>query len=651
MSELINPFEDSTFESTNNGLFIDDFERNLLVKALNQTKLDKTELIKPKQIREIVPIEKWLEDEFYSGADAIRIYPYWKDVLCKLFAEDSNYTECVLSGSIGTGKSTVSVYGMLRKLYEMSCYENISGLYNLMKTSMIAIMYFSVTRTQAELTGYGQMKAIYDSIPYFRQYFPRNERMESMMVMPERTLVLSGSDTSHAIGMNLIGSILDEANFHQGESTNANVGSQQQSSKVSDMYASLVARGRSRFMFGGKNHSLSFLVSSATHASSFTEKRIQLAQEDKSILVACPKIWEVKPDGTYSDKRFYVFTGNDSLDPKVIESESDMDEVKESLHMSIHNDSVEEGAKKVKELHPDAIVAVPTDFRQDFSNDLFKSLQDLAGVSTSPTGVLFSSRPTYNKCIDSVCEHPFTKEVFTISTKSKLRLEDYLKKDFRFVDPHKPHYIHVDQSKSGDCTGLGMVHLDSFIVDEFGYKQPVLFTDFKLRIAPPRKPAEISITKVRQFFTYLREYMHINIRTISYDQYASDEALQVLQEEGFNAKYQSVDRTDKAYLNACNLLYEQRIKDYNYEPFNEEWFFLMHDTSKRKVDHVNGRKKDVSDGWVGAIQNCINDLPDIGEISDDESEAEDYSLTMEEDLEEEEWDLEDLVGDSYGYDY
>ena len=625
-----------------NSIFVDDFEKDLIIKALKQTEKDKTDLIKPRQIREIVPIERWLEDSFYSGPDAMRIYPYWKDVLCELFKKDSNYSEVIFSGSIGTGKSTISIYAMLRKLYEMSCYENVAGLYNLMRTSMIAIIYFSVSRTQAELTGYGQMKSIFDSIPYFRKYFNRNEKVNSMIVLPERMLVLSGSDTSHAIGMNLIGSILDEANFHQGETTNANAGSMQSYSKVADMYASLVARGRSRFMFGGKNNSLSCLVSSATHASSFTEKRIQIAKNDptNSTLVACPKLWEVKPEGAYSPKRFYVFTGNDSMDPKIIESTADIDEVKETLHMSIHNDNIEEGAKKIMELHPDAMVSVPVDFKQDFYNDLFKSLQDLAGVSTSPTGVLFSSKPTYNKCISPVCEHPFTRETFTIATRSKIRVEDYLKKDFRFIDPQKPHYIHVDQSKTGDSTGLSMVHLDSFRTDEFGYKQPVIFTDFKLRIVPPRKPQEISITRVRQFFNFLRDYMHINIRTISYDQYASDEALQVLQEEGFNAKYQSVDRTDKAYLNVCNLIYEGRIMDYNYEPFNDEWFYLQHIKEKRKVDHVVGKSKDVSDAWVGAIQNCIDDLKDMGDPSDT---GEDYSYTDENEEDDLEWRLEDLV--------
>ena len=80
--------------------------------------------------------------------------------------------------------------------------------------------------------------------------------------------------------------------------------------------------------------------------------------------------------------------------------------------------------------------------------------------------------------------------------------------------------------------------------------------------------------------------------------------------------------------------------DYNYEPFNDEWFYLQHIKEKRKVDHVVGKSKDVSDAWVGAIQNCIDDLKDMGDPSDT---GEDYSYTDENEEDDLEWRLEDLV--------
>lgn len=590
--------------------------------------------------------------------DLYKLYPDWirkSDYLMKVLEHRSYFVEIVsisdsecytrdlsiegspsycFNGFIShnTGKSTCALFGTIRKLYELSCYENISGLFDLMRTSMIAFFYLSLSRSQAELTGFGQMKELIDSIPYFKEHFPRNERVGSMLVFPERTLILHGSESNHFIGTNMIGCILDEANFHQGETTDANKGSMLELSKVSNLYASMTARARSRFMKNGKNNSLCFLVSSATHASSFTEKRIEAAKNDPShsTLVRSPKLWEVKPIGTYSSKNFYLFTGNSSLDPFVIENSNDLSSIKESLQMTISpNTSFGKDLKDIQTLHPDVIVPVPEDFRIDFDNNLYKAMQDIAGVSTAPNGVLFSSMPTYLKNIDETLEHPFTKESFTISTRSSLRVEDFLKPGFRFKDPEKPRYVHIDQSKTTDCTGLAMVHLDSMKEDEAGYKHPIVVVDFKLRIEPPRKPLQISITKVRQFMNYLRDYMGLNIALITYDQFASDEARQLLEEDGFNVSYQSVDRTDAAYLQACSLYYEGRLKDYRYSPFEDEWFYLQHYRDKRKVDHLPGKAKDVSDGFVGAINNCLNNLQDNYESTySDYNDYDEYEDTI-----------------------
>ena len=551
-----------------------------------------------------------------------------------------------LSNGLVSHNTTVSTFGMLRKLYEMSCYENISGLYNLMRTSMIAIFYFSVSRVQAQLTGFGQLKEIFDSSPYFKKYFPRDENNNSRMIMPERTLVLSGSDSSHAIGINMIASVLDEANFHEGESTDANKGSSIEYSKVAEMYATLQARGASRFMQNGKNHYISYLVSSATHASSFTEKRIKLANEknDGTTLILSPRLWDVKPKGTYSPKVFYVFTGNSNLDPLVIDTPQDIDAIKESVSMSnTPNKTIEEDVKDIQSRFPGLISEVPVDFRSNFHDDMYKAMQDIAGISTAPTGVLFSSRPTYQKCVDPKLEHPFTKDSFVISTKSNLRVEDYLKKNYRFKNPGAFHAIHVDQSTSTDDTGISMVHLEGYKEDEFGNRLPIIVTDFKLRIEPPRKPAKISISKVREFIVYLRDIMGVNIGYVSYDQFASHEARELLEAQGFNVQYQSVDRTDEAYLQACNLLYEGRIRDYEYEPFMDEWFYLQHYRAKRKVDHVVGKKKDVSDSWVGAINGILSNLNSVswfGDI-DEEDEEVDYN----EDL----FTMSELAGGDYKF--
>ena len=88
-----------------------------------------------------------------------------------------------------------------------------------------------------------------------------------------------------------------------------------------------------------------------------------------------------------------------------------------------------------------------------------------------------------------------------------------------------------------------------------------------------------------------------------------------------------MDRTDKPYLDLVEIMYEKRIKLYDYPILRYELLNLLHDRIRRKVDHpkvvtddgfvdydgkgndgVTGTRvgsKDVSDSLCGAIQNAL----------------------------------------------
>ena len=87
---------------------------------------------------EIVPIEKWLEDPYYVGEDGLLLYPYWKEQMIDIFRPKVvPYTEVVITGSLGGGKSTCALYIMVRKLYELSCFENVATKFGLMSSASI----------------------------------------------------------------------------------------------------------------------------------------------------------------------------------------------------------------------------------------------------------------------------------------------------------------------------------------------------------------------------------------------------------------------------------------------------------------------------------------------------------------------------------
>lgn len=166
------------------------------------------------QIREIVPIEEWIDSPYYAGPDAASIYPYWKQHIINIFNSPVRINEVILTGGLGTGKTTIANILLLRRIYELSCYTNIPALFNLMASSKLMFAYFNINMSQALLTGYGQLKEMIDNCPYFQEKFPRNIRKDSEINFPQANMMVRfASGTQHTIGTNLVGSVLDEANF------------------------------------------------------------------------------------------------------------------------------------------------------------------------------------------------------------------------------------------------------------------------------------------------------------------------------------------------------------------------------------------------------------------------------------------------------
>ena len=431
-----------------------------------------------------------------------------------------------------------------------------------------------------------------------------------------------------SIGMSVICSMLDEANFLGGG------GPSKDSEKATDLYANIVNRSNSRFIIdGGVNHSLNILVSSATYENSATERQIRLSRNDPHTIVAAPAQWDVKPKN-FSKKFFYVFKGSNYLEANIVNSTDDVNNYRVSEGMSKHKyiDGLEDYDsinKVIEELPPHMqakFLKVPVDLRAGFEANLLRSLQDIGGVSTGSQGKLFSSPMVLQDCIDENRHHPFVSKEIVISTGDDINVKDYLRDDFRLKYPERPRYLHIDQSFRTDSTGISCVYVDS-IVEEDGVKKPVFGVDFMLRINPPKPPKKIAIYKIRNFVIYLVNVVGMKIGKLTYDIFNSEESRQILEEMGFNVGYLSVDRTDKPYLDLVEIMYEKRIKLYDYPILRYELLNLLHDRIRRKVDHpkvvtddgfveyegkgndgVTGTRvgsKDVADSLCGAIQNAL----------------------------------------------
>lgn len=569
--------------------------------------IDKISIKESEQIRPIVPIEQWVNEDYYIGRDGNKLlYPFWKNLICDIFTEGrQNYTTVVLTGGIGTGKSTVAAYIILRKLYELSCYKNIPGLFDMMSNSFTSFLYFSLTKYQAERTGFAQFRSIVDGVPYFNEHFCRNKYRNSTLDFPENVRLFYGSSTGDCIGQNMIGSILDEANFF-GDSSGSDV----DYGNVVKLHDSIMSRQASRYTRNGVNHSLSVVVSSSTFQSSYTQQLYEKSLTDPSIKYARARLWDIKPKGTYSSEMFYVFAGNDKFDPFIIGSTSDL-----SVKLGISLDpslTVKEAITKLSQEYRNLIDEVPIDFYPNYANNVIQGLQDFSGMSVASTGKLFSSRSVFESCIDESIQPLFSKNEFTVETcnDDPSNCIQYYLNGIEF--PHKecPRYLHIDIGVSNDAYGIACCYKHgNKIVD--GVEVPEFYYDFTLRIVPPPAPKRVSISRCHEFIKYMRDNLGLRIGLITFDQFQSMASRQYLEENGFNVAYQSVDKTDEQYLFFVDCMYKNCVhfgREFA-DAMHKELFDLIWYRNKRKVDHPSGgtaagHYKDRMDAIVGSLYNA-----------------------------------------------
>ena len=578
--------------------------------------IDKIQIKESEQIRPVVPVKEWINNDYYVGRDARKLYPYWKDLICDIFDNGQQYTTVVLTGGIGTGKSTCGLYILIRKLYELSCYKNIAGLFDMMANSFTAFLYFSLTKYQAERTGFGQMRSIIDGIPYFNEKFCRNKYRNSVLDFPENVRLFYGSSTGDMIGMNVIASILDEANFF-GDSSGSDV----DYGNVVKLHDSIMSRQSSRYTRNGINHSLSIVISSSTFQSSYTQQLYEKSLTDTSIKYARARLWDIKPKGTYSNEMFYVFAGNDKFDPFIIGSTSDL-----SVKLGISLDpslTVKEAITKLSQEYRNLIDEVPIDFYPNYANNVIQGLQDFSGMSVASTGKLFSSRSVFESCIDESIQPLFSKNEFTVETcnDEPSNCIQYYLNGIEF--PHKecPRYLHIDIGVSNDAYGIACCYKHgNKIVD--GVEVPEFYYDFTLRIVPPPAPKRVSISRCHEFIKYMRDNLGLRIGLITFDQFQSMASRQYLEENGFNVAYQSVDKTDTQYLYFVDSMYKGNVhfsREFA-EAIRNELFNLIWYRQKQKVDHPSDTKhggmKDRCDAVVGALYNAFTSKEAIANPSD-----------------------------------
>jgi hypothetical protein len=535
-----------------------------------------------------VSIETFIQDPAYVGSDAL--YPEVMKALVDLnnpAVEDqehrsrlwNQYTEAVLTGGIGTGKSTIAVYSMLYQLYVLSCFRSPHEYFELDPTSEIVIIFQNRTERLAKAVDYDRFKALVEQSPYFKENFPFDHKLKSELRFPNRIIVkpVSGSDTA-AIGQNVISGIIDEVNFMETVERSRKSYDGRTYDQASSLYETIARRRASRFQKRGNLPGLLCVVSSRRYPGQFTDQRederTRQIQEtgSTSIYLYDRKLWEIKPEGTYSGETFRVFIGNFSQKPRVLAANENDD------------GDLSEG-----------ILDIPIEHKPEFDRDILNALRDIAGVSTQAIQPFFTNREAIAACFNerpSIISSPstdFTTQSLTITPTN-------------FYRPELIRFVHLDLSISGDATGVVVGCVDKFVQVQRGQEIEVLphiHIDIVLQVFPP-SDGEIPYHRIRELLYALRDN-GLNIEFISADSFQSVDMLQILQRAGFKTGQRSMDRTLAPYEILKSALYDNRVSIPEHHALRHELIALEVDHQSKKVDHPPAGSKDVSDALAGVV--------------------------------------------------
>lgn len=558
-----------------------------------------------------VGIDQFVEDPYYLGETLAELYPVWRRDLREMFATGSTVNELCLTGAIGIGKTSVAAAALCYKLYWLSCLRDPASHYGLLPGSKIVFGIYSITLRQVSDTAYPKAVSYIDHSPYFKEQFPRDHGIDSKIKFKKKAIeVVVGSQSVHAMGLDLYGVIVDEANFmkvKQDAATKAQIGQAYQ------LYTDTARRIESRFMQeGGSNPGLMVLSSSRRSQGSFLEQRIAKIAASagrtlrglrglvgKHMYLSDYALWDVKK---YPGKRFRVLIGDITRRTEILGDD----------------ETAPEGTD---------VVEVPTQFRAAFEMDAEAAVRDIAGRATLSLHPLIRDRTSIQDAVTPGLKHPFTMETVTISDTDDTTIESFYRRDVALhhpgrwrpkINPDAPRFLHIDLSLTGDSGGIAMAHASGIVKHrtqqpsgEFTFvSKPSVIVDFMLQIIPPRG-SETDLSKIIAFVLYLKQFY--NIVLVSLDGYQSRHMQQLFRKQKIESLTLSIDRNDDAYVSLRAMFFDRYISTYHYAVFEKEIVHLERDLDHHKVDHPEKfpdgttGSKDTSDAVAGAVWWCLND--------------------------------------------
>lgn len=591
MTAKLEAFAETTIRETS--LKLEDDPSNEWLRALHDAAVDRDWYL----LRLLVGLKRYPVDpeEFLFGAEYLgvprdEVFPRILEHYLKISSGyrtnlTPKYLEVVLTGGIGTGKTTLALYVVAYQLYVLSCFINPQKSLGQDSMSEIVMVFQSLQGKKAKDVPYARFRTLISKSEYFNTKFRYRTDIESELRFPHRVTVkpVSG-DAEGTIGENVLGGFIDEVNFMdvtQDSKRSRDMGEYDQAKEI---YNSISRRRESRFMEQGAMPGILCLGSSKNYPGEFTDRKIEESKTNPRIYVFDECVWHIMP-WKFGPERFHMFIGDYVRQPRILED----DEV-DSLPLE------DQGLVR----------RIPLIFRPKFEIDPLNSLREIAGVATRaihpflPRTDLVAKIFGHHKNIFSRGETDFKSTGLEIIQS-------------RFVNLKEPRFAHIDLGVTSDAAGLCIGHVKGFKKmvrepDEEGGKPiiellPDIHIDGVLRIIPP-KGGEINFEKIRTVIYTLRK-LGMNVKWVTLDSFQSVDTVQLLRRKGMMVGLIPRTNVTLPYDFTKTTIYDGRVSAPEHPVLHRELVSLEKVISKNMIDHPPNGSKDVADAFSGVVFGLI----------------------------------------------
>lgn len=551
-------------------------------------------MAKAELLRPIVPIDEWLQDEFYLGDEVDAIRPYVKEFI-KDYCNSTYVNEMgirvpkrkfIATGASRTGKSYGSRILVDRILYEMSCWKNFPCLFGLSPSTTPKIFWLSYTIGKSTSTGMKGLIKILDKTPYWNMPDVKRKDVESAIIFPFCE-VLPGSNVSHIIGEDMLGCILDEANVRK-------VAKGTEVEETQKMFQEMRQRSVMTFSKNGVWGGFSGIISSSTTSSSFVAIELEKAKKDGDTVIMEASVYEANPE-QYSKEKFPVYLGNGEIEPFIVDqADNTIKNRINELYGITFDMFIEENEDKLE--------YVPVSIRKFYEEDLIFSLANMSGKVMAGTNKYMNPK-IVNKMWDRTLRNPFSTDIPQIGIYDSIAPYEIWNPDIAMEHYHGENvYVHIDMSQKHDHTGFSALYYD---IEDKMICSILTVRMFMNKGVPDN---QIDQEKVLQLLLYMRDN-GVNFKFITGDHYARDFLIPQCKKIFGNecSDYFSVDKDPVPAMTVLNFAKLGRYRLPYYKVLEHELVNLNKDLATNKVDHNNNPDpnnpiwfKDCFDGLQGA---------------------------------------------------